>query len=200
MTGPEIFNGLYEGLVLASTSQARKRLLSTLGLPFRVVDPEVNEHVPPEVPVRQAVATLAERKARAVYRKFPTCLVVGSDQIVSFEGKALGKPADAAAAMEQLSALAGKTHEVVTGLCLVGPGFLECEVDVAKMTVSPLERAQLERYVETGEWRGCAGGYRVEGRGQALFSVIEGDRTGIEGLPMVLLVRLLREAQVQFFA
>lgn len=199
MTAPQTFNGLYEGLVLASTSAARKRLLTTLGVPFRVVDPEVNENVPAEMPVRQAVATLAERKARAVYRKHPNCLVVGSDQMVAFEGKALGKPPDAATAMAQLLAMVGKSHEVVTGLCVIGPGFLECEVDVAKLTMAPLERGPLERYVETGEWRGCAGGYRVEGRGQALFSEIDGDRTGIEGLPMALLVRLLREAQVQFF-
>lgn len=199
MAARDHFSGLYEGLILASTSPARKRLLTTLGVPFQVVAPEVDEHTPPNTPVRQMVALLAERKARAAYRKFPNWLVVGSDQLVAFEGRVLGKPADPAAAMEQLSMLAGKTHEVVTGLCVVGPGFLENEVDVAKMTMSPLERGQLARYVETGEWKGCAGGYRVEGRGQALFLAIDGDRTGIEGLPMNLLVRLLREAQVQFF-
>jgi septum formation protein len=186
-------------LVLASTSPARRALLDTLRLPYVVEAPGVDEAVLPGTPVRQAVALLAERKARAVAKRRPTSLVLGSDQLVSLDGVALGKPASEHAARQQLKALAGRSHDILTGVCLVGPGFFVCEVDVARLRVFPLSPEELDGYVATGEWEGCAGGYRVEGRGQALFEAIEGDRTSVQGLPMARVVRLLREAGVQFF-
>lgn len=191
--------GLYSELILASTSSARSALLNTLGIPFRAVAPEVDESVVEGTPPSHAVALLAERKARAVYSRNPQALVIGSDQLVSLGGQALGKPADSAMALKQLKALRGRMHEIVTGLCVVGPAFLVNEVDTAKLTVLPLSDAECEGYVATGEWEGCAGGYRVEGRGQAIFQRIDGDRTAIQGLPMQRVVRILREAGVQFF-
>lgn len=152
-----------------------------------------------EVPVAHAVAMLAERKARAVHARSPRALVIGADQLVALAGQPLGKPADAQAAYAQLVSLRGRQHEIHTAVCVVGPGFLEVEVDVARLTVLPLTDAEAQAYVATGEWQGCAGGYRIEGRGQALFSRVEGDRTAIQGLPMQRLLRLLREAGVKFF-
>lgn len=191
--------GRLSELVLASTSSARKVLLEALGLPFRAEAPGVDEEVPAGMGPQQAVAVIAERKARAVWTRFPQALVIGSDQLVGLDGRALGKPADARAARAQLAAMAGRTHEIFTAVCVAGPGFLCTEVDVARLTLWSLSAAELDGYVATGEWEGCAGSYRVEGRGQALFKEIQGDRTGIQGLPMTLLVRLLREAGVQFF-
>ena len=170
-----------------------------LGLPFRAVPPEVNEEVVEGTPPQHAVAMLAERKARAVYSRFPRALVIGSDQLVSLLGQTLGKPADAQAARTQLEALRGKTHDIFTGLCVVGAGFVVTEVDPAKLTVLPLSDEEVEGYVATGEWKGCAGGYRVEARGQAIFQRIDGDRAAIQGLPMQRLTRILREAGVRFF-
>lgn len=191
--------GPFEELLLASTSSARRALMDGLGLPYRAVPPEVDEVVAPGTPPHHAVALLAERKARAVYSRFPRSLIIGSDQLVAFQGQSLGKPADATAARAQLGALRGRTHEICTGVCVVGPGFVVTEVDVARLTVLPLTDAELDGYVATGEWQGCAGGYRVEARGQALFQRIEGDRAAIQGLPMQRLTRILREAGVQFF-
>ena len=191
--------GPYDELILASTSSARRALMQGLGLPFRIVAPEVDEVVPPGTPPQHAVALLAERKARAVYARFPRALIIGSDQLVSFIGQSLGKPPDVAAARAQLGSLRGKTHDIFTGVTVVGPGFVETEVDAARLTVLPLSDAELEGYVATDEWQGCAGGYRIEGRGQAIFQRIDGDRTGIQGLPMQRLTRLLREAGVRFF-
>jgi septum formation protein len=159
----------------------------------------VDEVVPEGTPPQHAVALLAERKARTVASAHPTALVIGADQLVSFQGQALGKPPDAKAAAAQLRSMRGRAHDIVTGVCVVGPGFLVTEVDVARLTVLPLTDAEVEAYVATGEWQGCAGGYRIEGRGQALFSRIEGDRSAIQGLPMQRVVRLLREAGVNFF-
>lgn len=189
----------FDTLLLASTSPARRALLDGLGLPYRCEAPGVDEVVPPGTPVELAVATLAERKARAVWKRFPTALVLGADQLVSLDGAALGKPPDAAAARRQLDALAGRRHSLFTAVCVVGPGFFVTEVDAAHVTLFGLSDAEKDAYVATGEWQGCAGGYRVEGRGQALFSRIDGDRTSIQGLPMLRVTRLLREAGVRFF-
>jgi len=191
--------GLYSELLLASTSAARRALMDGLGLPYRAVAPGVDEVVPEGTPVAHAVALLAERKARAVLAQHRQALVIGADQLVSLDGRALGKPADAAAATRQLQALRGRTHVIYTGLCVVGPGFLLNEVDVARLTVAKLTDEEVAAYVATGEWQGCAGGYRVEGRGQALFERIDGDRAAIQGLPMQRLVRALKEAGVRFF-
>lgn len=191
--------GPFEELVLASTSSGRKALLEGLGLPFRAVAPGVNEDVAAGTPPHHAVAILAERKARAVFARFPRALVIGSDQLVSFQGQTLGKPETEAAARAQLGSLRGQTHQICTGICVLGAGYVQTEVDVAKLTVLPLSDAELDGYVATGEWQGCAGGYRVEARGQAIFQSIDGDRAAIQGLPMQRLTRLLREAGVTFF-
>lgn len=189
----------FDEVLLASTSSGRKALMEALGVPFRAVAPGVGEDLPEATPPQHAVALLSERKARAVHARFPRALVIGSDQLVSLQGQTLGKPEDEAAARRQLGMLRGKMHEIFTGLCVVGPGFVQTEVDTARLTVLPLSDHELDGYVATGEWRGCAGAYRVEGRGQAIFERIEGDRTAIQGLPMQRLTRLLREAGVQFF-
>lgn len=208
MTAPRVFGYAapamplpphVDELLLASTSPARVALLTALGLPFRAVPPEVDEVVPPGTPAAHAVALLAERKARAVSNRFRDALVIGADQLVSLDGRVLAKPPDAATARAQLAALAGRTHEIHTGLCVIGPGFLETEVDTARLHVWPLSDAELDAYVATGEWQGCAGSYRVESRGQALFQRIDGDRAAIQGLPMLRLVHLLREAGVRLF-
>ena len=186
-------------VVLASTSGARRALMGALGIAYEAVSPGVGEEVPHGTSARDAVAMLAERKARAVFQRHPDALVIGADQLVALEGRVLGKPADRAEARAQLSSMLGRTHEIMTGVCVLGPGFDERVVDVARLRVYPLGADELERYLDLGEWEGCAGGYRVEGAGQALFEGIDGDRTSIQGLPMLQVVRLLRRAGVSFF-
>lgn len=179
-------------LVLASTSPARKALLAALGLPFEAVAPGVDESVADGTGVEEAVRLLAERKARAVAARFPDALVLGADQLAESAGRLLGKPASRQEARLQLRGLAGRTHRLLTGVCLVGRGREETVVEEAQLTLFPLSEEEVEAYLDTGEWEGCAGGYRVEGRGQALFETLVGDRTCIQGLPMQAVVRLLR--------
>ncbi len=186
-------------LILASTSPARRALLDGFGLPYLAVAPNVDEDVSPTLTVEQMVAHLAERKARAVLERFPDALVIGADQLVSRDGKPLGKPSDPSAAAAQLRSLCGRDHEILTGVCVVGASFAATEVDVARLTVRALSDADLAAYVALGEWQGCAGGYRIEARGQALFARIDGDRTSIQGLPMQVVTRLLLRAGVQVF-
>lgn len=186
-------------LILASTSAARRALIDGLGIPWSAVAPGVEEEVPPGTPVESAVALLAERKARAVAARHPEALVIGADQLVALDAVTMGKPADRDAARRQLRALRGRAHEIVTGVCVLGPSFHQASVDVARLKIYPLEDAELERYLDLEEWRGCAGGYRIEGAGQALFEQLSGDRTSVQGLPMLEVVRLLRRAGVEFF-
>lgn len=187
-------------LILASTSSARRALMDSLGLPYTVESPGVAEDVPPGTPVALAVAMLAERKALAVAARNPGALVLGADQLVSLDGQALGKPADRAAARSQLTRMLGRTHQILTGVCLVRPGGQRNTiVDEARLTVDTLSPEALERYLDLGEWEGCAGAYRVEGQGQALFTHIDGDRTSVQGLPLQRVLALLRSAGVNLF-
>lgn len=187
-------------LLLASTSSARRSLMDALGVPYSPEPPGVEESVPPTLSAREAVRLLAERKARAVLARHPHSWVLGADQLVEVEGVVLAKPVDRAAARAQLRRLLGRTHEILTGVCLLGPGGERLEaLEVARLTFYPLGEEELERYLDLGEWQGCAGSYRVEGAGQALLASLEGDRTNVQGLPMLAVVRLLREAGFTFF-
>ena len=161
--------------------------------------PGVDESVPAGTQVEAAVRTLAERKARAVAARHPGALVLGADQLGELDSRLLGKPASRDEARAQLRALAGRDHRLLTAVCLVGGGREETVVEEARLTLWPLTVAEVEAYLDTGEWEGCAGGYRIEGRGQALMARIDGDRTCIQGLPMAAVVRLLRARGISPF-
>jgi septum formation protein len=187
-------------LILASTSSARRALLDGLGLPYRAEAPGVDEQVAPTLSAREAVRELALRKARAVHARHPDAWVLGADQLVEVQGQVLSKPPDRDSARRQLGLLLGNTHDICTGVCLLGPGGSLAEaVEVARLTFYPVGPEELERYLDTDEWHGCAGSYRVEGAGQALLARLEGDRANVQGLPMQSVVRLLREAGFTFF-
>lgn len=180
-------------LILASTSSTRRGLLAALGLPFECVRPAVDETPLPGEEPEALARRLGLAKAREVAQRFPEAVVIGADQVCDLDGRALGKPADAAAALGQLTALAGRSHRLVTGLAVVGPGGAESlVVDVVTLTLFPLTPAELDAYVASGEWEGCCGSYRVEGRGGWLFQHIAGDLTSVQGLPLRPLVAELR--------
>ncbi|MCI0573570.1 MAG: Maf family protein [Myxococcaceae bacterium] len=186
-------------LLLASTSSARRALMDALGLPYRAVSPDVDEGVPPGTPAREAVLLLAERKARAVAARYPEALVLGADQLVEVGGEVLGKPADREQARRQLMRVLGRVHDIVTGVALVGPGVHTTHVESTLLRFYPLQAEELERYLDLEEWRGCAGSYRIEGAGMGLIAGMEGDLTNVRGLPMLAVVRMLRQAGVTFF-
>ncbi|MBF5042808.1 septum formation protein Maf [Aggregicoccus sp. 17bor-14] len=187
-------------LILASTSPARRALMDGLGLPYRTEAPGVDEAVSPTLGAREAVRLLAQRKAQAVSARHPQAWVLGADQLVEVEGEVLAKPPTREAARRQLGQLLGRTHAICTGVCLLGPGHAAQAVEVSLLSFYPVGEAELEHYLDTGEWEGCAGSYRVEGRGQALLQRLEGDRTNVQGLPMLTVVRMLREAGFDLFA
>ena len=179
-------------LLLASTSPARRALLDALGVSYALEAPGVEEDVPAGTPVEAAVRMLALRKARAVAARHPGALVLGADQLAEVEGRALGKPGSRETARAQLGSLLGRSHRLLTAVALVGGGEEQLELDVVTLHFHPVSPDELEKYLDTGEWQGCAGGYRIEGRGQALVDALEGDRTSVQGLPMLPVVRMLR--------
>ena len=119
--------------------------------------------------------------------------MLGVDTTVVLDGRIYAKPADAGDAERMLEELAGRTHAVVSGLALLTPGWEHVEDAVTLVTFRTLTPRDLGRYVASGEWKGRAGGYAIQGRGAALVERIDGDYLNVVGLPASLLVRLLAE-------
>lgn len=189
-------------LVLASTSRYRRELLARMGLPVEAVAPGVDEDLPPGLPVVRAAALLAERKARAVASRpeHVEDLVIGSDQIcLGPDGRILSKPGTLDRAREQLGALAGRAHRLVTAVAVMRADRLEVAVDVHTLHMWPLDADEIDRYLAHDAPFDCAGSYRLEALGLALFSRItadpeSADETAVIGLPVMKTLRILRES------
>ena len=173
-------------LLLASTSPQRRAILEQLRIPFDVVAPDYVEDGGD--PVEHAIG-----KARSVAGEARGRPVLGVDTTVVCEGRVYGKPPDAGEAARMLAAHAGRTHEVVSGLCLLTDGWELAEREVTHVTFRELTAREVAAYVVTGEWEGRAGGYAIQGLGASLVSAVEGDYLNVVGLPAALLVRLLAE-------
>lgn len=191
-------------IVLASTSRYRAALLERLGVPFEAVAPEVDEApwqrkgLAPDA----MVATLARAKAEAVAATRPDAIVIGSDQCAAFEGATLGKPGTAARAESQLASLQGRVHDLWTAVCVIGPGGRRDEtVDLHRMTMRSLTGEQIASYVAREQPLDCAGAYKIEGLGVALFDRVDGaDSTAIVGLPLMWVARTLAAHGVDVLA
>lgn len=183
-------------LILASTSPHRQALLTRLGVPFRVLAPGVDEDGPKALGLapRDLAATLARAKAEAVARDHPDAVVIGSDQLVALDGQVLGKPGTAEAARAQLARLAGRPHQLITAMSVRHRGEAREHVEITTLTVRDLAPGEIGRYVAADRPLDCAGSYKVESLGIALFDRIAGeDHTAIVGLPLMALARILRE-------
>jgi septum formation protein len=178
-------------LLLASTSPQRRDILTQLGVPFVAAAPRYVEHDPPGLAPEEAVVEHATGKARSLAPEAGGRPVLGVDTEVVLAGRVFGKPASAAEAHEMLAELGGREHRVVSGLCLLGDGFEEVAHDVTSVRFRPLSAAEVGAYVATGEWRGRAGAYAIQGRGAALVERIAGDYLNVVGLPAAVLVRIL---------
>ena len=180
-------------IVLASTSPQRRAILEQLHVPFDVVAPDFTEMDPPEGDAVELVREHARGKAHSVAEQANGRPVLAVDTAVSLGGKIFGKPKTAAEAEEMLSRLAGETHVVVSGLCLLTPGWEVLEHDSTRVTFRDVSPRELASYLAIGEWEGRAGGYAIQGRGAGLVEEIEGDYLNVVGLPGSLLARTLAE-------
>jgi septum formation protein len=173
-------------LILASTSPRRRAILEQLRIPFDVVEPLYEEREGD--PVAHAVG-----KARSVAGLAGDRPVLGCDTEVVCGGRVYGKPENESDAEEMLDSLGGTTHEVVSGLVVLTPGWEEVHREVTLVTFRPLDARDLAHYLASGEWEGRAGGYAIQGLGASLVERIEGDYLNVVGLPAARLVRLLAE-------
>lgn len=177
-------------LVLASASPRRRELLGLAGLDFEIVPSQAAEPPPRPGEAPRCFATrLARLKAVDVAALRPGAAVLGADSIVVVDGRILGKPADPDDAARMLGLLSGRTHEVVTGCCLVLPDATEKVLAVAtRVTMSPLSPELIRAYVATSEPLDKAGAYAIQGHAAAFVTTIEGSYTNVVGLPLAEVV------------
>lgn len=187
-------------LVLASSSPYRRELLERFGLEFTCIAPGIDERpLEGETPAATA-ARLAEAKARSVASQMSGALVIGSDQVAVLDGRPLGKPGTRGANIAQLEAASGRWVEFLTGVCLLNASSNACQVEVVEYGVEfrRLNRSEIECYVDREQPFDCAGGFKAEGLGVALFRRMRGeDPTALTGLPLISLRRMLEIEGVQ---
>lgn len=183
------------GLVLASTSRYRQALLARLGVPFSVESPEVDETaLSGEAPAALALR-LAEAKAGAVAERHGDACVIGSDQVAACGALRLGKPGGREAAIAQLRAMSGASVVFHTAVCVRWPDGARNALDRTVVRMRALSDAEIARYVDAERPFDCAGSFKAEGLGIALFDAIESeDPTALVGLPLITTARMLREA------
>lgn len=183
-------------LVLASTSPYRRQLLERLGLPFTTIAPDADETPRDAEHPAELAGRLASAKACAVVARAPNALIIGSDQVAECDGLALGKPGDHDRAVAQLTRASGRMVTFHTGLCLLdaASGRLQGEVVPFQVMFRELTRAEIERYVQREQPYDCAGGFKSEGLGIALFERLIGDDpNALIGLPLIRLCRMLAQ-------
>jgi septum formation protein len=198
-------------IVLASASPRRQELLSNAGIPFTVQPAEIDETPLAGEAARDCAERLAREKALAVFQNRPQEWVLGADTIVVVDDVILGKPRDADDAARMLRLLSGRTHAVITGVCLVGPvassqfpvgPAASCQLPVASktetasettlVTMSELSDKEIRGYIATGEPMDKAGAYAIQGIASRWIPRIEGDYSNVVGLPVALVYAMLR--------
>jgi septum formation protein len=189
-------------LILASTSPYRSALLTRLGLPFETQSPEIDENLikHKKLPARVVAETLAYDKALDIYqKKGGNVCVIGGDQLVSFEGSLIGKPSSTEQAVNDLLRMSGKLHELITSICIIHPNQTKSHTDITTLYMRSLSEQQIRRYVDLERPLDCAGSYKIEKHGIALFNKIESaDHSAIMGLPLIALTNILAELGYEF--
>ena len=186
-----------EKLILASCSPRRSELLTSAGIPFDTVSPDVDESCC--LPVDEAVAVLSARKAQAVSRLFPGRYILAADTLVAVDGCPLGKPADEEDAGRMLHLLSGRTHQVFTGVSVLSPsGRLLTETDRSDVTFCDIPEEEIRAYVLSGEPMDKAGAYALQGRASLWISCLTGSYSSVIGLPLYLVRKLLIRSGYRF--
>jgi len=178
-------------LVLASASPRRQDLLRAAGIAFTAQATNIAEDAQPGESARACAERLAQEKAAVLAR--PELVVLGADTIVVVDGEMLGKPADANDVKRMLRMLSGRSHEVITGVSLIGPGFVDTRSEETRVFMNPLSDDDISFYVASGEPMDKAGAYAIQGIASRWIRRIEGDYANVVGLPVSLVYRMMRE-------
>lgn len=183
-------------LILASTSPYRRQLLQRLGLAFECLAPDCDEEAlkDPRLAPAALAESLAVAKARSIAPQYPGACVIGSDQVACLDDAILGKPGSRERAIAQLSQLQGRTHALLTAVCVIAPdGSEQVFHDRTELDMLPFDTAALARYVDRDQPFDCAGAYKLEAGGIGLFAAIRSaDHSAITGLPLLALAAHLR--------
>lgn len=192
MTSP---SGSRRSIILASTSPRRKEILSLLGLPFRAVSPDFEEILSEKRLIAEEVTAFAEGKARSVMKEFPESILIGSDTLIECEGEKVGKPRDPEDAKRILRRLNGRSHRIWTAVSLIDPlqPGAETSVETIRIVMRPMDEAEIDRYVATGEPLDKAGAYSLQGDGRRFIERLEGDYLAAVGLPLKPIVAFFRK-------
>lgn len=183
----------YHPVILASQSPRRQELLARITDTFVVCPANVDERMSSAYTPKENVRLLAQRKATAVFAEAaPEALVIAADTIVVCDDIILGKPHDESDAVRMLTMLSGRTHQVMTAVCVKTADTEQTEVSVTDVTFRPLHEGEAEAYAASGEPMDKAGAYGIQGQGGLLVSGIDGDYYGVMGLPICLLNEMLQ--------
>jgi len=188
-----------EPIILASSSPRRQEILKMLKIPFRVIIPNIDETLTSAIELEQIPELLAREKVTAVIHSLPAGQeipwVLGADTLIIFEDKILGKPENHEQAIEYLKSLQNNTHTVVTAIVLYNGHTHEITSKICKtkVTFAPMTDEEINWYVETGEWHGAAGGYRIQSLASCFISKIDGSYSGAVGLPIYELYDILKQ-------
>jgi septum formation protein len=179
-------------LILASASPRRADLLRAAGIVFEVVPAHVDECARKGEPPPAYVERIAKEKACAVSKDYPDAAILAADTTVVIDGLTLGKPVNDDDARAMLRRLSGRTHEVLTGVALIANGRTKTAVETTHVCFAPMSDADVEWYVASGEPRGKAGAYAIQGLASRFVDRIEGSYSNVVGLPVALVWRLLQ--------
>jgi len=179
-------------LILASQSPRRSEILRQAGIPFVVKPANVDESAYPGEPAEEYVRRVTQEKAMAVETAAGD-IVLGADTVVLIDGEILGKPIDRADAVRMLAQLAGREHEVITGICLRRGAEVLHDRAVTSVWFTPLTRQEIEQYVASGEPMDKAGAYAIQGLASKFIERIDGSYTNVVGLPIELVMKHLPE-------
>ena len=188
-----------EPIILASGSPRRQETLKTLGIPFQVIIPDINEDLIEGIELEKLPEYLASKKVEYVSKMLPAKQevpwILGADTIMLMDGKVYGKPADIDEAIRFLKEFSGKTHTVITSIALYNGKlkYLSTRTAQTKVTFAPLTQDEIDWYISTGEWHNVAGGYRIQGFGSYFIKKIEGTSSTVVGLPLFELYDMLKE-------
>ncbi|MBL7665141.1 MAG: septum formation protein Maf [Bacteriovoracaceae bacterium] len=186
-------------VILASSSVYRKMLLKKILPEFESISPEVDEEaVKKKIKNPKKLSQfLAREKALAIQKKFPDCIVIGSDQVVSLKNEILSKPGELNKAIKQISKLNGKYHQLYTSIYVCGPESTYEHTDVTKLKMKKLKTSQIVNYLNQDKPFDCAGSYKIEEKGITLFEKIEcEDFNAITGLPLMALTKILEKMKI----
>ncbi len=181
-----------QNIILASSSPRRKELFKLISKDFTPVPSNIEETLPPFLPVFEAPLSLARSKAAAVAPNYPGALVIGCDTAVFLQGKMLTKPKNEEDARHMLSMLGGKTHSVITGCCVLLEGKERAFAQKTEVTFFELSKEEINAYIQTGEYAGKAGAYGIQGKGALFVKKIDGDFYNVVGLPIARLAREIK--------